>query len=132
MSATAFFTAMVINLTCFMFEDSADKQQLSLLSACIKSAACHADLLLVTGQTIVVFDSAGAMCVGRGPGGLAGWGGGGHTRWGLVEQAGGGACGSSSRVWVSGSSSRVWCLWRQQQGLGSAAAAAAAAAGFGV
>lgn len=36
MSATAFFTALVLNLTSFLFEDSAAKRQLAMLSCIIK------------------------------------------------------------------------------------------------
>ncbi len=61
MSSTAFFTALVLNLTSLLFEDNAPKRQLALLSCAIKGAACHADMLLVTGRTPVIFDAYGSM-----------------------------------------------------------------------
>ncbi|KXZ47741.1 hypothetical protein GPECTOR_33g623 [Gonium pectorale] len=63
MSSTAFFTALVLNLTSLMFEDNATKRQLALLSVAIKGAACHTDMLLVTGRATVVFDAFGAICI---------------------------------------------------------------------
>eukprot|EP00967_Tisochrysis_lutea_P129890 scaffold223945_cov17-Tisochrysis_lutea.AAC.1 len=61
MSATAFFTAMVLNMTSFLFEDSVAKRQLALLSCTIKAAACYSDLLLATGQLPIIFDAHGAL-----------------------------------------------------------------------
>eukprot|EP00983_Pelagomonas_calceolata_P084200 1156313-Pelagomonas_calceolata.AAC.11 len=61
MSATAFFTAMVLNMTSFLFEDSVAKRQLALLSCTIKAAACYSDLLLATGQLPIIFDAHGAF-----------------------------------------------------------------------
>jgi hypothetical protein len=61
MSATAFFTAMVLNLTSFLFEDSVAKRQLALLSCTIKAAACYSDLLLSSGQLPIIFDAHGSL-----------------------------------------------------------------------
>jgi len=61
MSATAFFTAMVLNLTSFLFEDSVTKRQLALLSCTIKAAACYTDLMLATGRLPIVFDAHGSV-----------------------------------------------------------------------
>lgn len=61
MSATAFFTAFVLNLTSLLFEDNAPKRQLALLSCAIKAAACHCDMLVVTGHSAVVYDVFGAL-----------------------------------------------------------------------
>uniref|UniRef100_A0A7S3VS63 histidine kinase n=1 Tax=Dunaliella tertiolecta TaxID=3047 RepID=A0A7S3VS63_DUNTE len=63
MSATAFFTAMVLNMTSFLFEDSVAKRQLALLSCTIKAAACYSDLLLATGQLPIIFDAHGALLI---------------------------------------------------------------------
>ncbi|GLC35005.1 Hexokinase-3 [Pleodorina starrii] len=63
MSSTAFFTALVLNLTSLLFEDNAPKRQLALLSFAIKGAACHTDMLLVTGRAHVVFDAFGAIVI---------------------------------------------------------------------
>lgn len=43
----ALLLAQVLNLTSFLFEDSAPKRQLALLSCAIKGAACASDLRLV-------------------------------------------------------------------------------------
>lgn len=61
MSATAFFTAMVLNMLSLLFEDSDAKRQLALLSTVIKGAACHSDLLVVTGEAVVMFDVHGGL-----------------------------------------------------------------------
>eukprot|EP00198_Chlamydomonas_reinhardtii_P009452 XP_001698789.1 chlamyopsin-6 [Chlamydomonas reinhardtii] len=63
MSSTAFFTALVLNLTSLLFEDNAPKRQLALLSCAIKGAACHTDLLLVTGGATVLYDAYGSICI---------------------------------------------------------------------
>jgi hypothetical protein len=63
MSATAFFTALVINLTSLLFEDSPNKRQLALLSCTIKGIACHSDLAMVAGCTTVLRDAHGALWV---------------------------------------------------------------------
>ncbi|PNH06772.1 hypothetical protein TSOC_006854 [Tetrabaena socialis] len=63
MSSCAFFTAFVLNLTSLLFEDNAPKRQLALLSCAIKAAACHTDLLLITGGTTVVVDAFGTIVV---------------------------------------------------------------------
>ncbi|KAF5834464.1 hypothetical protein DUNSADRAFT_8820 [Dunaliella salina] len=63
MSATAFFTAMVLNMTSFLFEDSVTKRQLALLSCTIKAAACYSDLLLAMGQLPIVFDAHGSLLI---------------------------------------------------------------------
>lgn len=60
-SATAFFTAMVLNMTSFLFEDSAAKRQLALLSCTIKAAACYSDLLLATRDVPIIYDVHGAL-----------------------------------------------------------------------
>ncbi|GIL82425.1 hypothetical protein Vretifemale_11416 [Volvox reticuliferus] len=63
MSSTAFFTALVLNLTSLLFEDNSTKRQLALLSCAIKGAACHTDMLLVTGRASVVYDAFGAIVI---------------------------------------------------------------------
>ena len=56
MSATAFFTAFVLNLTSFLFEDSVAKRSLALLSCTIKGAACYSDVLIITGRAAILYD----------------------------------------------------------------------------
>ncbi|GLI70739.1 hypothetical protein VaNZ11_015764 [Volvox africanus] len=63
MSSTAFFTALVLNLTSLLFEDNATKRQLALLSCAIKGAACHTDMLLVTGRASAVYDAFGGIVI---------------------------------------------------------------------
>jgi len=60
-SQAAFFTATILNLISFIFEDTAEKKQLALLSAIIKGISCHCDHLIVTGQAVVKFDRHGAL-----------------------------------------------------------------------
>ncbi len=60
-SQAAFFTATILNLISFIFEDTAEKKQLALLSAIIKGISCHCDYLIVTGQAVVKFDRHGAL-----------------------------------------------------------------------
>ncbi len=61
MTATAFFTAFVLNLTSFLFEDSVPKRQLALLSCTIKGAACWTDLRMVASQPLVLYDLHGVL-----------------------------------------------------------------------
>eukprot|EP00798_Chlamydomonas_sp_ICE-L_P008207 gene8207-1470_t len=60
-SAAAFFTAMSLNLISFIFEETADKRQLALLSAIIKGLSWHCDRLLLTGQSVVTYDAHGLL-----------------------------------------------------------------------
>lgn len=61
MSGTAFFTAMVLNMTSLIFEDSYAKRQLALLSVTIKAAASYSDLMLASGRVPLVFDAHGSL-----------------------------------------------------------------------
>ncbi|KAL6760739.1 hypothetical protein V8C86DRAFT_1037595 [Haematococcus lacustris] len=63
MSACAFFTALVLNLTSLVFEDSAAKRTLALLSCVVKAAACSSDLLIVYDATPVLYDSGGSLFI---------------------------------------------------------------------
>ena len=60
-SEAAFFTAAVLNLISFVFEETQDKRQLALLSVLIKGLSWHCDYLIVTGQAIITFDGYGAL-----------------------------------------------------------------------
>lgn len=60
-SQAAFATATVLNLLSFLFEDTAEKKQLAMLSAIIKGISCHCDYLIVTGKAVVKFDAQGAL-----------------------------------------------------------------------
>jgi hypothetical protein len=82
LSCTAFFTAMVLNLTSLVslisvqcietlpyksnpkvFEDSVEKRQLALLATAIKACACHNDMLMVLGLSPLSFDSYGVVFI---------------------------------------------------------------------
>ncbi|GFH20592.1 uncharacterized protein HaLaN_17738 [Haematococcus lacustris] len=52
---------MVLNLTSLVFEDSAAKRTLALLSCVVKAAACSSDLLIVYDATPVLYDSGGSL-----------------------------------------------------------------------
>lgn len=60
-SEAAFFTAAVLNLISFVFEETQEKRQLALLSALIKLLSWHCDYLIVTGQAVIVFDAYHAL-----------------------------------------------------------------------
>ena len=60
-SEAAFFTAMVLNLLSFVFEETPAKRQLALLSALIKGLSWHCDHLIVKNRAIVTFDAHGAL-----------------------------------------------------------------------
>ena len=60
-SEAAFFTAMVLNLLSFVFEETPAKRQLALLSALIKGLSWHCDHLIVKNRAIITFDAHGAL-----------------------------------------------------------------------
>ncbi len=60
-SEAAFFTAMVLNLLSFVFEETAPKRQLALLSALIKGLSWHCDTLIVGNKAVITFDAHGAL-----------------------------------------------------------------------
>jgi hypothetical protein len=60
-SEAAFFTAAVLNLIAFIFEETQEKRQLALLSFLIKGLSWHCDYMIVTGSAIISFDGYGAL-----------------------------------------------------------------------
>jgi len=60
-SEAAFFTAAMLNLLSFVFEETAEKRQLALLSALIKGLSWHCDHSIVSGTAIVNYDGYGAL-----------------------------------------------------------------------
>ena len=60
-SQAAFFTATILNLLAFVFEETPAKRQLALLSALIKGLSCHCDSLIISGHAVVVHDAWGAL-----------------------------------------------------------------------
>ena len=60
-SEAAFFTAAVLNLISFIFEETQEKRQLALLSVLIKGLSWHCDYMIVTGSAIITFDGYGAL-----------------------------------------------------------------------
>ena len=60
-SEAAFFTAAVLNLIAFVFEETNEKRQLALLSALIKGLSWHCDYKIVTGSAIITLDGYGAL-----------------------------------------------------------------------
>eukprot|EP00798_Chlamydomonas_sp_ICE-L_P004427 gene4427-14559_t len=60
-SEAAFFTAMVLNLLSFVFEETPAKRQLALLSALIKGLSWHCDTLIVGNNAVITFDAHGAL-----------------------------------------------------------------------
>lgn len=60
-SEAAFFTAAVLNLIAFVFEETQEKRQLALLSALIKGLSWHCDYKIVMGTGIITFDGYGAL-----------------------------------------------------------------------
>ena len=63
LTQAAFFTAAVLNLLSFIFEETPEKRQLALLSALIKALSWHCDYLIVTGNAVITFDGYGAVFV---------------------------------------------------------------------
>lgn len=60
MSATAFFSVFLINITSVFYEQSPVKKQLAMLSCIVKALACISDGCISSGRGIVFFDNAGA------------------------------------------------------------------------
>lgn len=60
-SEAAFFTAAVLNLLSFVFEETQEKRQLAVLSALIKGLSWHCDYLIIARKAVVVFDGYNAM-----------------------------------------------------------------------
>jgi hypothetical protein len=60
-SEAAFLVATVLNTLNLVFEDTAEKQQLAMLSAIIKGVSWHSDHLITSGAAVVKLDYHGVL-----------------------------------------------------------------------